>query len=272
MTLSVLQTVYKNDSPLFFDQSLKSIYCQTLRPDKVILIKDGTLTAELESVIEKWKGKLPLEIHGYEENRGLASALNYGIDFADTDLTARMDSDDICLPERFEKQTEAFAGDPGLFILGSAINEFSEERNFLRTRFYEKSITKKSRSLYKGTPLAHPSLMIKTELLKKYRYNCSVKNNEDIDLWFRILKDGHEIKNLQEPLLNFRITEASFRRRSIKKGIAEFFVYKKYLHLFNGFNIRVFYLYMRLLLRFLPSFMIRICYFSPLRFSFFRKK
>lgn len=97
MTFTVLQSVYRKDNPIFLAQSLQSIADNTLLPEKVVLVKDGTLTPELESVIAEWQEKLPLHVVGYEENKGLAYALNFGLQFVETELVARMDSDDICL-------------------------------------------------------------------------------------------------------------------------------------------------------------------------------
>ena len=100
MTFSVLQSVYKKDNPDFLSQSLQSIALNTLQPSQIILVKDGLLTPELDSVIAEWQSKLPLKVVGYEQNQGLAHALNYGLQFVETDLVARMDSDDMCFPDR----------------------------------------------------------------------------------------------------------------------------------------------------------------------------
>lgn len=93
---TVLQSVYKKDNPIFLYQSLQSIAENTVQPYSVVLVKDGILNHELESVISEWQSKLPLKVVGYEKNQGLAYALNYGLQFVETELVARMDSDDIC--------------------------------------------------------------------------------------------------------------------------------------------------------------------------------
>lgn len=274
MTFTVLQSVYKKDSPAFLAESLQSIADSTLLPEKVVLVRDGTLTPELESVIAGWQERLPLHVVGYRQNQGLAHALNFGLQFVETELVARMDSDDIALPERFEKQVCAFEIDESLQILGGGINEFyinpGGER-FEKTRLYPKSTKKNSKKLYKGTPLAHPTVMAKTSLLKKFGYNEKVKCNEDIDLWFRLLDFGVEIRTLQEPLVNFRITEGTFRRRSLSKAFFEFKIYFENLVCFNGVNKNLLYLFMRFASRFLPSKINRRMYFSKNRENLFRE-
>ncbi|UKI54572.1 MAG: glycosyltransferase [Treponema succinifaciens] len=75
---------------------MQSIAENTVQPTCIALVKDGIINHELESVISEWQSKLPLKVVGYEKNQGLAYALNYGLQFVETELVARMDSDDIC--------------------------------------------------------------------------------------------------------------------------------------------------------------------------------
>ena len=98
---TVLQSVYRKDSPQFLSESLRSLAEQTRLADCIVLVKDGTLTPELEAVISEWQETLPLKVVGYDENKGLAHALNFGLQFVETELVARMDSDDT----RFNDQS-----------------------------------------------------------------------------------------------------------------------------------------------------------------------
>ena len=273
MKFSVLQSVYHRDNPSFLSQSLKSIAENTLMPEQVVLVKDGTLTPKLEAVISEWESKLPLKVVGYEKNHGLAHALNYGLQFLATELVARMDSDDICFPDRFEKQVLQFEKNNNLVILGTGIEEFykNDEINFHQIRLYPKLTTKKSIALYKGTPLAHPTVMLRTEILKKFKYSEETKCNEDIELWFRLLGAGYEIQTIQAPLLHFRITDGTFKRRSLSKALNEYFIYFHNLLKFNGISKNHFYLLMRLFTRFLPSKLIKKLYFSSMRKNMFKE-
>jgi len=270
ISFSVLQAVYKNDSPIFLTESLESIKNNTWQPEAVILVKDGVLTSELEFVLADWEQKLPLKIVGYEKNSGLAYALNYGLQFVETPLVARMDSDDICFKERFEKQVTYFEQNPQAEILGTGILEFYyREEKITKLRLYPENSDYNSKTLFKGTPLGHPTLMIKTDLLKEYKYCENTSMNEDIDLWFRFINDGHVIHNLQEPLLNFRITDGTFRRRSVKKAINEFKIYWKNLVAMFGLSPLLFYPVARLISRFLPYEISKSLYFSKARTKLF---
>ena len=285
MTFSVLQSVYKKDTPEFLSQSLQSIADNTVQPTQIVLVKDGTLTAELEAVIAEWQEKLPLKVVGYEENRGLAHALNYGLQFVETELVARMDSDDICFPDRFEKQVLQFAINDKLSVLGAGIEEFysgfdklnhhTNESNrridFRQIRLYPKRTTRASASLYKGTPLAHPTVMFRTSVLKRFGYSEKAKCNEDIELWFRLLRAGYEIRTLQVPLLHFRITDGTFRRRSLAKAFNEFAIYSRNLRSFNGITKKHLYLLLRLCARLIPNSINKKLYLSSARKKMFRE-
>lgn len=268
LQFTILQSVYKNDKPEFLDQCLESIKSNSLQPEKIVLVKDGPISIELDSIINKWAEKLPIQVVGYEQNQGLAYALNYGLQFVETELVARMDSDDICCSDRFEKQGSFFEANQAVEICGSGLLEFyicSDNTRNEKKRFYPEVVNKFSKCLYKGTPLGHPTLMIKTEILKKYKYSENTSMNEDIDLWFRLIKDGYTIHNIQEPLLNFRITDGTFKRRSIKKAWNEFKIYFSNLISLFGFSPKLVFPIARFLTRFLPYSINRKLYFSKFR-------
>jgi len=274
MNFSVLQAVYRKDNALFLDESLSSLSQQTRQPESIVLVKDGELSDELQAVLDKWSSVLPMKIVGYDHNQGLAHALNYGLDFIDTDIVARMDSDDIAYPDRFEKQMKVFEENHDVDVLGTGIKEFyvdNKNKIHEKIRLYEELTNKTSQSLFKATPLGHPTVMIKTEVLKHYKYSEQTCMNEDIDLWFRLLHDGYVIRNLQEPLLHFRITDGTFRRRSISKAINEYKIYSKNLKKLFGYNLKIIYPMLRLIMRFMPYSVSRRLYLSNLRKKFLEK-
>ena len=107
MKFSVLISIYHKEKPEYFDRCLQSIWDeQSLRPDEIILVQDGPLNNELYLSIDKWRNKLgkKLTIVSLEKNVGLGDALNIGLDRCTCDIVARMDTDDISTPDRFEKQ------------------------------------------------------------------------------------------------------------------------------------------------------------------------
>ena len=105
MKFSVLISVYNKERPDFLEKSLKSIWDeQTLKPNEIVLVKDGVLTKELDEIINKFSIDSPLKIIPLSKNMGLGFALNEGLKYCSYEYVARMDSDDIAKPKRFEKQ------------------------------------------------------------------------------------------------------------------------------------------------------------------------
>ena len=141
---------------------------------------------------------------------------------------------------------------------------------YIGERSYPAYTNKKSKSLFKGTPVAHPTVIMRTEILKKYRYNTNTSANEDIDLWFRLISDGYTIENINEPLIKYRITDRTFLRRNYKKALNEFKIYFHNLIKLHGFSLLLIFPVLRFVSRLLPSIAIRKVYFSKKRQIFLK--
>src|SRR3954470_6980030 len=125
MDFSVLMSVYFKEKPEFIKASIDSMLSQTLKPTEIVIVFDGKLTDELYSLLDEYKNAEP-QLFKYvqlEKNMGLGKALEIGITKCSYDLIARMDSDDICHPERFEKQINFMENNPDVKVLGSWIAE-----------------------------------------------------------------------------------------------------------------------------------------------------
>lgn len=118
------------EKPEYFRECMESIYSQTVLPDEIVLVEDGRLTDELYEAIRDYECR-PSEINfvtvKLEKNSGLGLALAEGIKHCSNELVARMDTDDICVPDRFERQLDAFSENPWLDIIGGYISEFSDD-------------------------------------------------------------------------------------------------------------------------------------------------
>ena len=106
---SVLISVYAREQSDYLRSALHSVFEQTVPPTEVVLVEDGPLTTELEAVITDFCEKYnTLKIVKLAKNMGLGNALNIGLSACTYDLVARMDSDDLSLPNRFEAQLKVF--------------------------------------------------------------------------------------------------------------------------------------------------------------------
>lgn len=213
---SVLMSVYFKENPDFFKKSIESMLNQTLKPDEIVIVKDGQLTKELEDVINHYVILEPeiFTIVALKRNIGLGLALNEGLKKCRNELVARMDTDDISLEERCELQIEQFKKDRGLSIVGTVTNEFYDNpENIITSRVVptkHKDILKFSR---RRSPFNHPTVMYKKSQVLKYGGYRDIKRKEDIDLFGRMLSNGCKAMNINRPLLLFRSNKDNFKRR-----------------------------------------------------------
>ena len=123
---TVLESVYAEDNPEALDAALESIAQSTRLPEAVVLVKDGTLPVALEHAIAKWQGGVLKHLAvGYAHNKGLAYALSYALQFVRTELVARMDSDDICAKDRFERQVASWIVTPRLQLAQGTVKNLN---------------------------------------------------------------------------------------------------------------------------------------------------
>ena len=204
MKFSVLISVYCTEKPQYLDRALKSIWDeQLLKPNQIVLVKDGPLTEELENVIEFWKNRVGsiFDIISLELNVGLGEALNIGIKSCIHDLVARMDSDDISLPSRFLDQIKLFKEKTNLDIIGSNVGEFWEEESVVAFRMVpmtNEDIIKKSK---RKNPFNHPSVMYKKKAVLEAGGPQNFTGFDDYFLWIRMIKNGSKCENIQKVLL-----------------------------------------------------------------------
>ena len=128
---SVAISVYKNDNPVFFDRALNSITeNQTIMPNEIVLVVDGPVSAELNKVIDMYEDKFNIfKIIRLKKNGGLGNALKIAVENSTYELIARMDSDDVSLPARFEEQLKFFVLNPETDVVGGNITEFIGNEN-----------------------------------------------------------------------------------------------------------------------------------------------
>lgn len=134
---SVLMSVYYKEKPEYLKQAIDSIQTQTLPTDDFVLVCDGSLNDELDSVIMAKQQEMGtvLNVVRLAKNGGLGNALNEGIKHCKNELVARMDSDDIAYTDRCEKQIEVFNTHPEVSICSGIVEEFTTEPNVVDTDY-----------------------------------------------------------------------------------------------------------------------------------------
>ena len=212
---SVLMTVYTKDNPEFFSLALDSMINQTYKPDEIVLVKDGPIVESLQKVIDdRIVTGVPIVQVQLPKNVGLGLALNEGLKKCRNELVARMDSDDISLPERCEKQIEMFEADPDLDIVGCPVKEFIGTPEIIVGKrdvpLDNASINKFNR---RRDPFNHPTVIYRKSKVLKYGPYGNYRKNQDTDLWIKLLSNNCKGANCPEYLLLFRFDEGTYRKR-----------------------------------------------------------
>ncbi|WP_257160438.1 glycosyltransferase [Corynebacterium cystitidis] len=218
--ITALMSIYARTQPAELRVALDSLAAQTLPAARIIVVIDGPVPDELRTLIDEYPNAVA---HPLEDNQGLGAALAAGLEQVDTEFVARLDSDDIAFPDRFEKQVEFLRNNPDIAVVGTAVQEF-DDTIFSATGQLEASLGEIRRlpedpSAYAklNSPLNHPSVMMRTADVRAVGGYRHLPFIEDYDLWARLLADGKKLHNMAEPLTYFRVSDAQLARRTDKK-------------------------------------------------------
>lgn len=219
MQFSVLMSVYKNDKAEYFKEAVESILNQTVPPAEIVLVRDGPVGEDLQNIIDKIVSDYP-DIFIYvplEENGGLGNALKLGLENCSYEIVARMDSDDISLNDRFEKQIKFLLDNPDVDIVGGNIAEFTDfPDNIIDYRNVPEKHEEIKDYLKKRNPFNHMTVMFKKSSVLNAGGYESFYLFEDYYLWVKMYLNGATFANLNMVLVNARISQMAKRRGGIK--------------------------------------------------------
>lgn len=226
MQFSVLMSIYKNENPEHFRLAMESILKQSVRPNEIVLVRDGEVPTELQEVIDEYIRRVPIIRYcPLTENVGLGNALNVGLLNATCEFVARMDTDDICTSDRFEKQVRFLEENPSVDMLGGQIEEFiGEESNIVSKREVPLTDAEIKAYIKKRNPFNHQTVMFKKAAVMAVGNYQELHFLEDYYLWCRLCANGCTFANLPEVLVRMRVSEDMYRRRG---GFRYFQSFKK---------------------------------------------
>lgn len=214
---SVLLSLYHKENPLALEQSFQSIWKdQTIQPDEIILVLDGPIGTELQECVDSWKGRIGsnLKIIALPKNVGLGMALNEGLKHCSNNWVFRMDTDDICTPDRFSKQVAFIKENPDVVLFGGQILEFDKDpqkANVLKSvPILHEDIVKFAQ---KRSPFNHMTVAYKKSVIDKvggYQHHLYM---EDYNLWLRVIGAGYKVGNHPNVLLYARVGNGMHARR-----------------------------------------------------------
>jgi glycosyltransferase involved in cell wall biosynthesis len=262
---SVLLSVYKDELSENLNDCLFSIYdSQVLKPDEIVLIKDGPLTKELENVISTWTNRLPdiLNAYSLSENCGLAIALNFGLQKCSYELVARMDSDDISLPNRFLKQVSFMVQNTHISVLSSYIDEYDAQmtkyQGVRRLPLLHSDIAHFAKS---RNPISHPAAIFRKSAVLSVGGYPIFQRAQDYALWSLMITKGFKFANLKEVLLYMRTGGGLLKRRGLKYFKNEYYIliFQYKIGLINSFEL-IRNLFIRLFFRSQPNYVKALLY------------
>ena len=226
MKFSVVISVCAQDNSNWFREALKSVIKQTAMPSEIIITQDGVIDYSLQNAIEATRqdvgDTIPIVIINKEVNTGRGALLREAVGQASHPLIAIMDSDDLSVENRFQKQLQIF-NQKDVDVVGSWISEFDEN---LEQCYAQKKPPIEHAEIYKygswRNPINQMSVMFKKESALRVGNYIEIKGFEDMWLWVRMLKGGCTFYNIPEPLVMVRGGKTMVqRRRGLKYAYTE---------------------------------------------------
>lgn len=199
--VSVLMGVFNQES--YLDESIQSIQNQSYSHYEFIVVNDGSTDNSFDILTRYQIQDKRIRVISNEHNIGHPKSLNIGLEHCEGKYIARMDADDIALPERLEKQVNFMESNKQVGLCGTAIEYFGEADG---VKIYPEDDFQLRMKLLSGNPFAHPTAMVRAELLDKYqlKYREDYVAAEDYLMWVKV-SEVAKIHNLPEPLLKYRV-------------------------------------------------------------------
>ncbi|WP_308191659.1 glycosyltransferase [Agromyces sp. S2-1-8] len=212
---SLLMPVYRGDDATHFAKAFtSSVGDQTARPAQVVLVQDGPVGDDLAAAIDRVVAESPVPVtrHVIDENVGLARALEAGLGRCEHEIVARMDADDISLPERFARQLPVIEG--GVDLVGTGMFEFLDDGGAIVARRTPRTGHDEiSRYARFHDPFSHPTVMYRRAAVERAGGYQPLGLMEDYWLFARMIHAGASVENLAEPLVMYRVGAGAYARR-----------------------------------------------------------
>lgn len=213
--VSVSMCVYRDDNPIHFRKAVESMYNQTLPPDEVVLVVDGPIPdltsefiAEFENAYDNFK------VIRLSKNVGHAGARRVGLENCTNNIVALMDSDDLSINDRLEKQMEVLLADGSLSIVGGQIEEFDDDNGRVAGKRIVPLEDKEIKEFMKlRCPMNQVTVMFKKNDVLEAGGYLDWHNNEDYYLWIRMALQNKRFKNIKDVLVKVRVNKKMYARR-----------------------------------------------------------
>jgi glycosyltransferase involved in cell wall biosynthesis len=254
--VSILMSTYAREKASNLAASLESLRIQTRPADQIVLVIDGPIDDEQEKVIADFAGlNAPWEftVLRLERNGGLARALNAGLAVSTMPVIMRMDSDDICAPDRIAIECDYLEANPEIGLVSSWAEEFYDEKPETRLRIAPTTHEAIVQALRWRNIIVHPAVAVRADLLRAVDgYNSKFGLLEDYDLWIRMAMSGVQFHVIPKALIKARtglglnerrggwryvVNEVRFRLHFFKAGFLNVNQFLMVTTLYTGFRL-----------------------------------
>ncbi|EMT6576666.1 glycosyltransferase [Providencia rettgeri] len=265
-SVAVIMSVYKNDKLTHVKEAIESVYQQEDIAPLILVYVDGKIPQQQFSYLESLHDRNIIELTFSKNNQGLSFALNTLIDkalvYPNVEYIARMDSDDISLPQRLKKQKYFMDAHTEVDILGTACEEFGTSYALVEKKLPSYHPDLENFSITR-CPFIHPSVMFRRRVFEQgNRYPTHTCFTEDMAFWLELLYKNYKFHNLPDVLLRYRLEENTMTRRAgLSKAKSEVSLRLGYMFLLNKFSFKnMFLIYSRYFFHLLPPKIMALAY------------
>lgn len=213
---SVIMPVY--NAELYLKEAIESILDQTYQRFEFIIVDDGSTDRSWNILKEYAKEDRRIKLFKNKYNQGVSKTVKKGIDQAKGKFIARMDADDIAMPERFKKQIDYLASHPRTIAVGGQCQVIDDKNNIIGDKRFPTDFNNIYRSIMTFLPIQEPTLMIARDRLPRhfsyYGKNCTIA--EEVELIFKMFQYGN-VENLPDVVLLYRIHNANSSLKDVRK-------------------------------------------------------
>lgn len=223
MKYSVVMAVYKNDRPEWFEQAVKSLLNQTIKSNDIVVVRDGAIPDNLEKILESFEADYKqINVVRLDKNIGAGLARNEGVKCAKNEFVAIMDADDISLPNRFELQLAEFSCNSETVLVGGQISEFENTpENIVGYRKVPTEFSAIQKFARYRSPINHVTIMFKKSAFLALGGYPKMTRAEDYYMVSSLLAKNYIISNIEQTIVNCRISSENIRRRKTWNNVRE---------------------------------------------------
>lgn len=253
-SVSIIAANYNNGK--YLEDFISSINESSVLPKELIIIDDGSTDNSIE-IIESYLCYGYIRLIKIVKNKGFANALNHGIELCSGKYIARIDPDDIMISDRLEKQFMFLEKNHEIDLVGGNVTYFNSDTGKAVSNSNFPANHTKILNAYKAgdNGVQHPTVFVKSKVMKKYKYKEGIFPSEDYDIFARMINDGYKFANILESVNMMRVHPKSAANNVSYEAIQTVFILRK--EIFNvehsGLQVRRYYKYISNYRKFLIS-------------------